>query len=640
MSKNKKILTQPWKWFIFLKVNMYKMNIYRHIQNLVWREHFRTKKLIFDTPVSYGMLRTGFSTDGRKSSRATDAAMSKPGVCIPFRQITGLVIAAVCFAMLLVIPPTGGMYVEATKVVLNHAQEDVVQELLRRSNMEGKEHITSETIENVVTAASTILVSVPPDFSKSGSRGIALSAEGQPLSAIITVQATAIRNTMALAVLMAILWISEALPIPIVALLPMVFFPLLRIAHFSRAALPGYFPAFSPYMHYLVVLFIGGFTIAEAMKKWGLHERIALHFIRLIGFSQKRTVLGLMVATALISMFVSNTATAAMMMPIALAIILECKVKPGKSNFALVLMLGIAYAASIGGIGTLIGTPPNVVLAGFLDTLLDRSITFAQWLVIGLPLVAVLLPVTWLLLMKMNPMEKVAIAESREVITERIRALGIMRGGERNTFIIFIIVALLWISRKQWTTLLGLPWINDSVIAIIGVLLFYLIPVRLKKWEFTLDWRTNVRIPWGTLLLFGGGLALGQAMANTGAASFIAMHLVLLRNVPEIVILLLVVLLIDFLTEVTSNTATTNMMMPILFALGMALHRDPLVMMVAGAVAASMAFMLPVATPPNAIVFGTGYIPITKLVKNGFVLDLVAATTWTVLLYYVLRFFI
>jgi len=325
------------------------------------------------------------------------------------------------------------------------------------------------------------------------------------------------------------------------------------------------------------------------------------------------------------------------MIPIALAIIIQAGAKPGKSNFGLVLMLGIAYAASIGGIGTLIGSPPNVILAGFLDTLLHKSVTFANWLIIGLPLVIVLLPVTWLLLIKINPMENVKVAESKQVIMDKIKSLGKLKGGERNTFIIFILIALMWITRKQWTSPLHLYWVNDSVIAIIGVILFYIIPINIRKWKFTLDWKTNLRIPWGTLLLFGGGIALGKALANTGAASFIAMHLTLLKNLPFILLLFAIVLLVDFLTEITSNTATTNMMMPILFALGIALGKDPALMMIAGAVAASMAFMLPVATPPNAIVFGTGYIKIKELVKNGFVLDIVAASVWTMLLYFIIQ---
>ncbi len=472
------------------------------------------------------------------------------------------------------------------------------------------------------------------DFSKSGVKGIKLDEKSETtLFEIFMKQAYGIRNVLATALIMAIFWITEALPIPVTAMLPFILFPLLGIASPTRIALPGYFKAYSPYMHHLVVLFIGGFTIAEAMKRWNLHKRIALHFIKLIGFSPKRIMFGLMVATAFISMFISNTATTAMMMPIALAILLSSGEKPAESKFGKAVMLGIAYSASIGGIGTLIGTPPNLILAGFADTLLGVKITFAGWLVIGLPLVIVLLPLTYFLLLRIFRFEGLKVLHSKEVIENKLKELGKLRSGELNTLIIFILVALMWILSKQLRIWLHLPWLNDSVIAIIGVLLFYIVPVDVKNWKFTLDWETNVKIPWGTLLLFGGGLALGTALDRTGGAAFIASYLGGIGNFSIIFILFLVVILMDFLTEITSNTASTNMMLPILFAIGISTQHNPLVLMIGGAVAASMAFMLPVATPPNAIVYGTGYIRINDMVKAGFILDIIAACTWVCILY-------
>lgn len=610
------------------------MKFVTNVENFFWREHYKLKDLLSFTFSSNRKISEEKNTNKyySKTEKKYNIENHKN-----LRNKTGFILGIIAFFAFLFIHPSKGMYIEATKIVLKHSDKSVVRSISSKSSLEKISDINETNIDIILKHSQKIMVKVPKDFSQTGERGIILSQEGKPLSAVIKKQANGLKNTIAIAIIMAIFWISEALPIPVVALLPMILLPLLGIAHYSRSSLPGFFTAFSPYMHYLVVLFIGGFTIAEAMKKWKLHERIALHFIRWIGFSQKRILLGLMVATAIVSMFVSNTATAAMMMPIAVAITIQSGAKPGKSNFGLVLMLGIAYAASIGGIGTLIGTPPNVVLAGFLDTLLNKTVTFANWLIIGLPLVIVLLPITWLLLMKMNPMEKVQVAESKDVIIDKLHSLGKMKGGERNTFIIFLLIALMWITRKQWTSYFHLYWVNDSVIAIIGVVLFYILPVNIKKWQFTLDWKTNLKIPWGTLLLFGGGIALGKAMANTGAASFIAMHLTLLRNLPAILLMFFVVLLVDFLTEITSNTATTNMMMPILFALGVALSKDPVLLMIAGAVAASMAFMLPVATPPNAIVFGTGYVKINKLARNGFVLDIVAASTWTLLLYFLIQ---
>lgn len=543
----------------------------------------------------------------------------------------GLLLSVFAFSLVLLTPANRRMWLSGFKVVLKHSTTEVIDSLGASS-----EEINPDNLQLLLEKSKGIHIKIPRDFSKTGLKGISLSEDEKSLHDAVARQVNGLKNTLALAILMAILWITEALPIPVVALFPMIFLPLLGVAHYSRSSMPGYFPAFSPYMHYLVVLFIGGFTIAEAMKKWGLHERIALHFIKVIGFSPKRIILSFMIATAVISMFVSNTATTAMMMPIGLAIILSTGEKLGKSNFGRALMLGIAYAASIGGIGTLIGTPPNLVLAGFADTLLGKTITFKDWLSIGLPLVALLLPITWLLLLKLNPVHEVRMSGSKKLIEERLKKLGKLRGGELNTLCIFLFVAVLWITREQWTSILHLPWVNDSVVGIIGLILFYIVPVNVKRWEFTMDWKTNLKIPWGTLLLFGGGLTLGKALAETGAAEYLAMHLIGLATLPTILLLFTVVLLVDFLTEITSNTATTNMMMPILCCVGLVVGKSPLLLMVGGAVAASMAFMLPVATPPNAIVYGTGYISMKDMVKNGFLLDWIAATLWTLSLYFLI----
>jgi len=335
-----------------------------------------------------------------------------------------------------------------------------------------------------------------------------------------------------------------------------------------------------------------------------------------------------------------------MMMPIALAILLQAGCQPAKSRFGTALMLSIAYAASIGGIGTLIGTPPNVVLAGFAELLLDMDINFQNWLMIGLPLVITLIPTTWWLLITMNPPEMNNLAGSKMILKEKIKSLGKLKGGERNTLVIFILTALMWIFRSGfnlgfihipgWTQLLGVPWVDDSVIAMIAVVLFYLLPTDIRQWEFTLNWKTNLNIPWGTLLLFGGGITIGKALQETGAAQYIAMNLIELRALPTISIISAVVLLAKFLSEITSNTATATMLMPILFAMGIAVGVDPLSLMIAGAVATSLVFMLPVATPPNAIVYGTEFVSMSEMVKNGFVLQIVTTLVWICLLYFVI----
>jgi len=557
------------------------------------------------------------------------------------------------FFTIVFLPPSPSMYLSALETVLNHSQQDLIDQLLAGTNLTDPGAINRNNLQGVLGYTQHIAVVVPSDFNKSGEKGIQLaeksSRKSQQLNQVIELQVKGLKRALALAILMAIWWITEALPIVIVALLPMVLLPVLAIAHVSSARLPGYFIAFTPYMHRLVVLFLGGFTIAEAMKRWNLHERIALHFITLMGVSTRGIILGLMIATALISMFISNTATVAMMMPIALALLLQAGCKPQKSKFGAGLMLSIAYAASIGGIGTLIGTPPNVVLAGFAEILLHINITFQNWLTIGLPLVVVLLPLTWWVVITINPPELTRLSGSRETARKKIKDLGKLRGGERNTCIIFLLTAFLWTVRSGfhigplnipgWTTLLNVPWVDDSVIAMIAVVLFYITPTNFKRWEFTLDWKTNLAIPWGTLLLFGGGITIGKALQETGAARFIAMNLINLESLPAILILTIIVFLTKFLSEITSNTATTTMLMPVLFAAGSAIGLDPLSLMIAAAIASSLVFMLPVATPPNAIVYGTGYVSMTEMVRAGFLLQVVSALILIAFLYLVIPSF-
>jgi sodium-dependent dicarboxylate transporter 2/3/5 len=557
------------------------------------------------------------------------------------------------FFFILFLPPSPSMYLSALETVLGHSHQNVVDKLLQKSNLAATSTINRDNLHEILNHTKSIPVVVPSDFNQSGERGIRLAEKSakntQQLNQVVELQTRGLKHTLALAMLMAIWWITEALPIVVVSLLPMIFLPGLSIAHVHSARLPGYFVAFSPYMHRLVVLFLGGFTIAEAMKRWNLHERIALYFIAFMGVSTKKIIFGLMLATALLSMFISNTATVAMMMPIALALLLQAGCKPENSNFGTALMLSIAYAASIGGIGTLIGTPPNVVLAGFAEILLNIDITFQNWLAVGMPLVIILLPLTWWIVIAMNPPEISKLSGSKETIKKKISELGKLTGGERNTCIIFLLTALMWTVRSGfqigplnipgWTNLLNVPWVDDSVIAMIAVVLFYITPTDFKRWEFTLDWKTNLTIPWGTLLLFGGGITIGKALQETGAARFIAMNLINLESLSAILILTIIVFLAKFLSEITSNTATTTMLMPVIFAAGSAIGLDPLSLMIAAAIASSLVFMLPVATPPNAIVYGTGYVTMAKMVGTGFFLQVISALILIVLLYLVIPSF-
>ncbi|MEZ4600309.1 MAG: DASS family sodium-coupled anion symporter [Syntrophotaleaceae bacterium] len=437
------------------------------------------------------------------------------------------------------------------------------------------------------------------------------------------------QKTAAVAVLMACWWMTEAIPIPATSLLPLALLPLLGILPAEQAA--------APYANHLIFLFLGGFLIALSMQRWNLHRRVAMQVVRLVGFSPGRLVFGFMAASALLSAFVSNTVTAMMMMPIGLAIIdqvaaagrqqgLEIDFSPGRFPFGVNLMLGIAYASSIGGIATLIGTPPNTVLAGYLQTAYGYEITFARWMLVGVPLALTLLPLCWLWLVKWaNPMKIEKVPGGREIILQELNSLGPLSAGEWWTALVFVLTALGWIFRGQLAPLLPEPdMVTDATIAMLGALVLFLIPLDLKRGVFVMDWQWAARLPWGVLLLFGGGLSLAAAFEATGLSAWIGEQVFLLREAPIPVLIVAVTTLIIFLTELTSNTATAAMAMPVFSAVALGLHQNPLLLVVPAALAASCAFMLPVATPPNAIVFGSGYVSIPQMAKSGFGLNLIS----------------
>jgi sodium-dependent dicarboxylate transporter 2/3/5 len=357
-----------------------------------------------------------------------------------------------------------------------------------------------------------------------------------------------------------------------------------------------------------------------------------------VGFSPGRLIFGFMAATAALSAFVSNTATTVMMMPIGLAIIThvieegkkegldrEIDFSPDKFAFGLNLMLGIAYAASIGGIATLIGTPPNTILAGYLQKTYGYEITFAAWMKVGVPLVLVMLPLCWLWLTRVaNPMKLKKVPGGRDMINQELRQMGSMNTGERWTALVFLLTALAWIFRKNIGFLFPDPkMVTDAAIAMTGAIVLFLIPINLKKNEFVMDWHWAAKMPWGVLILFGGGLAMAAGFKDTKLADWIGSQVGLLSNAPILILVIAVTTLIIFLTELTSNTATAAMVMPILSAVAIGLGQSPLLLIVPAAIAASCAFMLPVATPPNAIVFGSGYVTIPQMVKSGFGLNII-----------------
>jgi len=411
---------------------------------------------------------------------------------------------------------------------------------------------------------------------------------------------------------MAVWWITEAVPIPATALLPVVLFPLIGAADLAAAT--------SPYANPVIFLFLGGFLIAQAVQRWGLHRRIALSVLRAAGTGPERVVGAFMLATALLSMWVSNTATAVMMLPIGLSVV-ELTGRRD-SRFAIALMLGIAYAASIGGVGTLVGTPPNALLAGFMRETYGITVGFAQWMLVAVPLVAVMLPIAWLVLTRLVfRVRSDRIEGWEDVLARESAALGRPGRGEVVTAAVFALTALAWILRP----LLGPHAPSDAGIAITGGLLLFVLPVDGRRGVHALDWATAVKLPWDVLLLFGGGLSLAGAISRSGLADWLGSSLAALGFLPLLAVMGLVTVLIIFLTELTSNTATTAAFLPILAALAVGLGQNPFFLVVPAALAASCAFMLPVATPPNAIVYGSGCVTIPRMARAGVVLNVLFA---------------
>lgn len=473
------------------------------------------------------------------------------------------------------------------------------------------------------------------------------------------------RATMALAVWMAIWWMTEAVELYATALLPLVALPMTGAASVRAAA--------APYAHELIFLFMGGFLIALAMQRWGLHRRLALRALRAAGDHPAGIVACFMGVTAFFSMWVSNTATAVMMLPIALSIIsLVEQVEPGsmvggsgsggagnggsggggtgsvdsgtrtRPHFALCLLLGIAYAASIGGIGTIIGTPPNVFLASFIQSSLGQGISFVRWMGVGLPLVAVFLPLVWLMLTRvLYPLRGERIEGSREVTERAYRELGVMSRGERVVLAVFLLAAVSWIARPLLVQveiggLHPLAGLSDPVIAMVAALVLFVVPVDVKRRVFVMNWETALKLPWGILLLFGGGLSLAAAIRVNGVGEYIGHQLGILSGIPVLLLVIAVIALVIFLTELTSNTATTATFIPILAALAPVFDLHPFMLIVPAAIAASCAFMLPVATPPNAIIFGSGHVTIQQMIRAGFWLNLLGVILITVLVYTVM----
>ena len=448
--------------------------------------------------------------------------------------------------------------------------------------------------------------------------------------------------TFAIALLMAIWWITEAIPLAVTALIPVVLFPLFGVVDGKTIS--------AMYFNHLIFLFIGGFIMAFAMERWNLHRRIALKILLLVGISPGRILLGFMLATSFLSMWMSNTATAMMMVPIALSIILKLEeslgeVKMGK--YSIGLLLGIAYSASIGGIATLVGTPPNLSFARIISIVFPEmpDISFADWFIFALPATILLFIAAWLLLYFMykpkSSWENIQLNDFRK----EYDALGKAKIEEKIVLVLFITLASLWIFRSGfsigsfvipgWSQLFNAPsYLNDGTVAIFIALLLFIIPSKTKKGERIMNWETANKIPWNIVLLFGGGFALAQGFVDSGLSIWFGEQLAGLANVDPIILTLANVSMMSMLTELTSNVATTEMILPILAGLATVIEINPLLLMIPATLAASLAFMLPVATPPNAIIFGTNRIKIKDMVKTGILLNIIGIIIATLVMYF------
>jgi solute carrier family 13 (sodium-dependent dicarboxylate transporter), member 2/3/5 len=448
------------------------------------------------------------------------------------------------------------------------------------------------------------------------------------------------RMTAAVGALMAVWWMTEALPLPMTSLLPVVLFPLLGVAEIPEAT--------RPYANEIIFLFGGGFVIARAVERWGLHRRIALRTVLLVGTRPRQLIGGFMVATGFLSMWVSNTATAVMMLPIGVSILALVAANvdheegseltsPEWAPFGTALMLAIAYSASIGSVATIIGTPPNGILAGYLAQR-GTPIGFGQWMLLGLPLAIVFMAVAWWLLTRvLFRIEPEELPGGRATIRDELTRLGPANRGERITLVVFVVVAVLWVARQWLETLPGLGGLSDASIAIGGAIALFLLPVDLRRGVMVLDWEWAKEIPWGILLLFGGGLTLASAIDENGVAAYVGAAVGGLEGLALPLVVLAVSLTVVFLTEITSNTATAATFIPILGGAAIGLGFDRLALVLPATIVATFAFMLPVATPPNAIVFGSGRISVGQMARAGVLLNLMGVGLALLALYTLAR---
>lgn len=438
--------------------------------------------------------------------------------------------------------------------------------------------------------------------------------------------ATDARHVLGIVAWMATWWMLEPVPLLATSLLPLALLPLTGAATMQDAA--------APYGNDIVFLFLGGFLLAAALERWDAHKRIAYALVAAVGFTARRIVFGVMLATALISMWISNTATAAMMYPIALAVGTMFADDHGGSETRTALMLGVAYASSIGGMATLLGTPPNLVLAGASQELLGREVGFVPFMMMGLPIAAVLLPLCWAMLVFVLHRGAASPGHgARELLREQRAALGTLRGGEALTLAVFACTAVAWVMRapKHFGSVVvpGIasfaPRVSDAAIGIAGAIMLFVLSGRTADGTRRplLVWSEARQIPWDVLFLFGGGLSVAAAMEATGLATWIGASMTGLAGYPSVVIYAGLAVIVLVLSELASNTAVATMAMPIAATLAVAVDQPPIVLMFVAAFAASTGFALPVATPPNTIVFGSGHVTVRQMARAGVLLDII-----------------
>lgn len=454
--------------------------------------------------------------------------------------------------------------------------------------------------------------------------------------------------TLAVAILMATWWITEALPLAVTSLLPVALFPILGIMDGKAVS--------ATYFNDTIFLFMGGFLVALAMERWELHKRIAYKILCITGVSPSRILLGFMAASFFLSMWISNTATAMMMLPIAMAIIFQLdKLMEGRGSgrFSIAILLGVAYSSSVGGVATLVGTPPNLSFARIFHIYFPElpEVSFYKWLIFALPLALSIAAFIWIYLyLVFRPAKGEWREVERDIFHLKLKEMGRTTREQKIVFVIFSLLALLWIFRADielggftlpgWSGIFPeSKYINDGTVAIFMAIILFIIPAGKGGLSYTgkrgmiMDWESAVKLPWSILLLFGGGFALATGFKESGLSLWVGSHFAGVASLHPFIVILIISLVMTFLTELTSNTATTEMMLPILAGIAVTTGLNPLMLMIPATISASMAFMMPVATPPNAIIFGTGRVSVKTMAKTGFVINIIGALIITLFVY-------